>query len=56
MSGFAKYISIVEDFYSDSLVLCLESASSVKDLMSLDSIDMVNQSLTVISLVFVKVQ
>ena len=55
MSGVVKALIRVEDFASDSVVLCLTSASTTRKLIFLDSADIGNKTVTLVTLVFVRV-
>ena len=56
MSGVAKYLIRAEDFASDCVVLCLASASTTRKIIFLDYYYSVNKSVTVVTLVFVRVR
>ena len=56
MSDVYKELIRVEDFASDTVVLRLVSASNIRKLILLDSADRGNKAVTVVTLVFVRVE
>eukprot|EP00957_Ditylum_brightwellii_P112938 8611842-Ditylum_brightwellii.AAC.1 len=56
MSVVIKELIRVEDFASDAAVLCLASIATIKKITSLESADSANQAVTVLSLVFLRLQ
>ena len=56
MADVAKYIIQVEDFASGSVVLRLAYTSTTKKMVSLDTTDIGNFTVTVISILFVRLQ
>ena len=56
MAGVSKELIRVEDFASDSVVLRLASTSTTKKLVSLDTADIGNLTVTLISIFFIILQ